>query len=190
MSEASAGSSPSEQGWEHVRRATGELRAAVRDYEEAIEDDPVEPKNHYQLVQALAMLGQAHDAIARYRGRDDLIARRCLAQAYVADGRWPEAAATIESARDDPFMLEQQAEMFSRTGREEEALATWQRALDADPDSIGGHYMRAFLLDRLGRREEAIAEWHAIIDWSHARGNDDDIEWPQQEIERLRAGGA
>jgi tetratricopeptide (TPR) repeat protein len=189
MSDTSTDSSFAQRGWEHVRRATDELRDAVRDYERAIETDPGEPQNHYQLVQAFAMLGQAHDAIARYQGRDDLVSLRCLAQAYVADGRWPEAAATIAHAPDDPFMLEQQAEMLSRTGREEEALATWQRALDANPDSIGGHYLRAFLLERLDRRDQAIAEWQAIIGWSHKRGNDEDIAWPQREIERLRTSG-
>jgi tetratricopeptide (TPR) repeat protein len=146
MNDAAGDSSPALRGWEHVRRATDELRAAVRDYEHAIKNDPGEPKNHYQLVQALTMLGQAHDAIARYRGRDDLISLRCLAQAYVADGRWKEAATTIACAPDDPFMLEQHAEMLARTGREQEALATWQRALDADPDSIWSAGARGPLL--------------------------------------------
>jgi tetratricopeptide (TPR) repeat protein len=180
---SSAGSS----AFEHVRRATEELRAAVQEYERAIDADPSDPTNHYQLVQALAMLRQAHDAIARYRGRDDLISLRCLAQAYVADGRWPEAEAAIARAPEDAFMLEQEAEMLARTGREEEALATWQRALAADPESIGGHYMRAFLLERLGRRAEAIAEWEAIVAWSRGHGADEDAEWPEQEIARLRA---
>ena len=179
---ACAGSSP----FEHVRHASEELRAAVREYELAIAADPGEARNHYELVHALSMLGQAHDAIARYRGREDLISLRCLAQACVADGRWPEAEATIARAPNDAFMLEQQAEMLSRTGREDEALASWQRALAADPESIGGHYMRAFLLERLGRRDEAIAEWEAIITWSRERGNEDDIAWPEQEIARLR----
>jgi tetratricopeptide (TPR) repeat protein len=183
-STSSAASSPAER----VRRASEELHAAVEEYEQAIDADPGDPANHYQLVRALTMLGRAHDAIARYRGRDDLISLRCLAAAYVGDGRWPEAEGTIARAPDDPFMLEQLAEMYSRTGREEEALATWQRALDADPESIGGHYMRAFLLARLGRRDEAIAEWQAIIAWSRRRGNEEDVEWPEQEIARLRAG--
>jgi tetratricopeptide (TPR) repeat protein len=135
------------------------------------------------------MLGQAHDAIARYAGHDDLVSLRCLAQAYVADGRWTEAEATIARAPDDAFMLEQQAEMFSRTGREEEALATWRRALATDRESIGGHYMRAFLLERLGRRDEAISEWEAIIVWSRERGADEDAEWPEREIARLRGSG-
>ncbi|HLY94589.1 MAG TPA: tetratricopeptide repeat protein [Gaiellaceae bacterium] len=173
-----AASSPAER----VAHATEELRAAIREYENASDE-----QSQYQLVHAYAMLGQAHDAIARYRGMDDLVSLRCLAHAYVADGRWPEAAATIARAPEDAFMLEQQAEMFSRTGREEEALATWQRALDANPDSIGGHYMRAFLLDRLGRRDDAIREWEAIIAWSRARGHDEDVEWPEREIARLRA---
>jgi tetratricopeptide (TPR) repeat protein len=180
---ASADSSP----LAHVRRATDELRAAVRAYELAIAADPNEAENHYQLVHALSMLGQAHDAIARYYGRDDMVSLRCLVQAYVAAGRWPEAQATIARAPDDAFMLEQQAEMFSRTGREEEALATWERALAADPESIGGHYMRAFLLDRLGRRDEAIAEWEAVVTWSRERGHDDDLAWPEREIARLTA---
>ena len=177
-STSSAGSSPAEL----VARATGELRAAIAEYETATDE-----QSQYQLVQAYAMLGQAHDAIARYRGRDDLVSLRCLAQAYVADGRWPEAEEIIARAPEDAFMLEQQADMFSRTGREEEALATWRRALDANPDSIGGHYMRAFLLDRMGRRAEAIAEWQAIVAWCRERGNDEDIEWPEREIARLRS---
>ncbi|MFL5912905.1 MAG: hypothetical protein ACJ768_20350 [Gaiellaceae bacterium] len=135
------------------------------------------------------MLGQAHDAIARYRGRDDLISLRCLAQAYVADGRWPDAEATIAQAPQDPFMLEQRAEMLSRTGREEEALATWESALAANPESIGGRYMRAFLLERLGRHAAAIAEWEAIIEWCREHGADEDVEWPEQEIARLRTLG-
>jgi hypothetical protein len=47
--------------------------------------------------------------------------------------------------------------------------------------------MRAFLLARLGRRAEAIAEWEAIIEWSREHGAEDDAEWPEQEIARLRA---
>lgn len=177
-SSSSAGSSPAER----VTRATHELRAAIAEYEAATDE-----QSQYQLVHVYAMLGQAHDAIARYRGKDDLVSLRCLAQAYVADGRWPEAEATIARAPDDAFMLEQQAEMFSRTRREEDALATWQRALDANPESIGGHYMRAFLFDRLGRRDEAIREWEAIIAWSRERGSDEDVEWPEREIERLQS---
>jgi tetratricopeptide (TPR) repeat protein len=182
-SPSSAGSSP----FEHVRRATDELRAAVREYELAIAADPGDAKNHYQLVRALSMLGQAHDAIARYRGRDDLISLRCLAQAYVADGRWPEAEATIARSPDDAFMLEQQAEMFSRTGRGRRRSRRGSARSRPIPESIGGHCMRAFLLERLGRRADAIAEWEAIIEWLRARGNREDAEWPDEEIARLRS---
>jgi tetratricopeptide (TPR) repeat protein len=176
-SSSSAGSSPAER----LKRASDELRAAIRDLETAADE-----QSQYELVRAHSMLGQAHDAIARYAGKDDVVSLRCLAMAYVADGRWPEAQATIDRTPEDPVMLEQQAEMYSRTGREEEALATWQRALDANPDSIGGHYMRAFLLERMGRRDDAISEWEAIVAWCGLRGYDDDVEWPERELARLR----
>src|SRR5438045_7850979 len=117
FSSSSAGSSPAE----HVTRAVEELRAAIAEYETATDE-----QSQYQLVQAYAMLGQAHDAIARYRGRDDLVSLRCLAQAYVADGRWPEAEEVIARAPGDAFMLERQADMFSSTGRGGDGRAKWR----------------------------------------------------------------
>jgi hypothetical protein len=46
--------------------------------------------------------------------------------------------------------------------------------------------MRAFFLERLGRPADATAEWEAIIEWSRERGNEEDTEWPEREIARLR----
>jgi Tfp pilus assembly protein PilF len=186
MAASSSSSSAASSATERIRRATDELRAAVSELEQAIVDDPRDAQAHHQLVSTYAMLGQAHDAIARYRDADDLTSLRCLAQAYVADGRWPEAEATISRAPEDAVMLGLRAEMLARTNREGEALELWRHALEADPESIGGHYMRAFLLERLGRRDEAIAEWEAVVAWSRARGNESDLEWPEREIARLR----
>jgi len=186
MAASSSSSSAASSATERIRRATDELRAAVAELEQAIADDPEDAPAHYQLVKAYAMLGQAHDAVARYLDADSPMSLRCLAQAYVADGRWPEAEATIARAAEDPFMLGLRAEMLSRTGRAEDALVIWQQTLKLDPESIGGHYMRAFLLERLGRRDEAIAEWEAVVAWARERSYDEDVLWPAQEIARLR----
>jgi tetratricopeptide (TPR) repeat protein len=83
-------------------------------------------------------------------------------------------------------MLGLRAEMLSRTGRAEDALVIWQETLELDPESIGGHYMRAFLLARLGRRDEAIAEWEAVVAWVREGSYDEDVLWPAREIARLR----
>jgi tetratricopeptide (TPR) repeat protein len=170
------------RGWEHQTRAWEELRAAVREYQAAIEADPGNAKAHYQLVGALAALGQPHDAIARYEGADDIVSLRCLAAAYCAAGRWAEAQAVIDRAPDDPLLLWHQGSVHEAAGRYEEALATWERSLT--DDSIDGRYSRAFLFDRLGRRDEAIGEWTAIAAFSP-----EGAEWPEREIERLHGLG-
>jgi hypothetical protein len=79
-------------------------------------------------------------------------------------------------------------ELRAAAGELEQAIADdpEQQTLKLDPESIGGHYMRAFLLARLGRRHEAIAEWEAVVAWVRERSYDEDVLWPAQEIARLR----
>jgi tetratricopeptide (TPR) repeat protein len=183
-----------ERGFASQTRAEKDLHEAIRLYERALAVDPSFAKAHYQLVAAYVALGRAHDAVARYEQRlaerPDTLSHRCLAQAYVGAGRWGDAQRTIDAglalARGDAFLLEQEGELLARTGRAEEALAAWRRALDADATSIGGHYSRAFLLERLGRPAEAAGEWEAVIAWCRERGYDEDTEWPQRELARLR----
>jgi tetratricopeptide (TPR) repeat protein len=182
-----------DRGFDRQTRAEQALQDAVVFYERAVDADPSLEKAHYQLVGAFVALGRSHDAVARYERRlaeqPDLLSHRCLAQAYVGAGRWDEARRTIAAglalAPRDAFLLEQEGELLARTGRMDDALAAWQRALDADPSSIGGHYSRAFLLERLGRRDEAVAEWRAIVDWCRERGYAEDLEWPRHELGRL-----
>jgi tetratricopeptide (TPR) repeat protein len=184
-----------DRGLAYQAHASGDLREAIRCYERAIGLDPSLAKPHYQLVAALAALGQAHDAASIYERRlakapDDVVAHRCLAQAQVAAGLWDDAARTIERglalAPDDAFLLEQEGGLLAGTGCNEEALHVLERALDADSSSIG-RYSRAFLLERLGRPAEAAAEWEAILEWCRERGYDDDMAWPAQELARLRS---
>jgi hypothetical protein len=54
-----------------------------------------------------------------------------------------------------------------------------------DSNNISGDYSSAFLLEREGRLAEAADQWRAILDWSLARGNELDAEWPRRELDRL-----
>jgi hypothetical protein len=47
-------------------------------------------------------------------------------------------------------------------------------------------YSTAFLLERDGRLQEAVETWRYIIEWCEARDYRQDVEWPRQEIGRLR----
>ena len=185
-----------DRGLAHQTNAWDELREALSCYECAIELDPSFEKAHYQLVVVYVALGQALDAAAVYQRRlvdspNDLLAHRCLAQAYVAAGRWDDAGRTIDAglalAPDDAFLLEQQGALFEGLGHVEQALSAWQRALEADQTSIGGRYSRAFLLERIGRRSAAASEWESILTWLRERGYDEDSEWPERELARLRS---
>jgi tetratricopeptide (TPR) repeat protein len=127
-----------DRGYIHQIRGTNELREAIRWYEGALELDPAFASAHYHLVGAFILLGQAHDVIDRYQRRiaedpADLVAYRCLAQGYVAAGRWVDAAVTIEAGRrlapEDVVLLDIERCLLAGTGRPDEALGAWQRAL-------------------------------------------------------------
>lgn len=59
---------------------------------------------------------------------------------------------------DDPHVLQNIAIAFSRTSQPEEAIRTYRRALQIDPDLAGAHYGLAFLL--LKRGDTAHAGLH------------------------------
>jgi tetratricopeptide (TPR) repeat protein len=174
------------------------LRVAASQYEHAIELAPDWEKPRYQLLQARAALFESHNTIAVYRKRlatapDDIREYRYLARAYLLAGDHREAERVIADglglAPDDARLVEMQGEVDAVTGRVEDALSHWRRALALDRGQISAHYLSAFLLEREGRLDGAIAKWRAIIDWSVARGYTLDAEWPRRELERLTKPG-
>jgi Tfp pilus assembly protein PilF len=167
----------------HARRT---LHAAVSAYERAIELDPAAEKARFQLINAQASLFHQDVAIARYEGTEQ---PRLLAFAYLRARDFAAVrrtvAAGLEAAPDDALLIELDGDALAATGHPDAALERWRRALELDPENISGHYSAAFLLEREGRIAEAAAEWQAIIDWSLARGNELDAEWPRSELQRL-----
>jgi tetratricopeptide (TPR) repeat protein len=177
----------------HGRRS---LRQAVTQYERAIELDPSVDKVRYQLISARAGLREAEREIDVYEKRlaaapGDVREYRFLACAYLAAGAYGKAREVVERglalAPDAPILIYDRGEARSKTGDPDGALADWRRALDLEPEDIGPLYMSAFLFEREGRTQEAIQAWRSILDWSQARGNDLDTEWPMRELERLIA---
>ena len=171
------------------------IEAAIASYEQAVELDPDAEKARVQLIHAQAALSRQDEAIAHHRQRladrpDDLSAHRLLAYAHItahdyhAADRLIEAGLAIEP--NDARLVELRGAVLAATGDPDGALATWQRALELDPDNISGHYSRAFLLERSGRLEEAAGEWRAILAWSEAHGSPLDAEWPRRELARLQ----
>ncbi len=185
------------QEW-HGRRA---IRAAADRYEQAIAVDPQYDKPHWQLVSALAALGEAEKAIDRYRqmvadAPGEVRGYRFLACAYRYANDYERAAQVIRQGLDlipdDPSLIEQQGDVYAATGRPDDALACWQRAFALAPDDYGisMRYSAAALLERQGRLAEAAGEWRFIVDWCEQRRYDLAADWPKRELQRLTAQAA
>jgi tetratricopeptide (TPR) repeat protein len=179
----------------HGRRA---IRAAVDRYEQAIAVDPRYDKPHRQLIGALAALGDADNAIDRYRRMvadvpGEVRGYRFLACAHRYAGDYERAGQVIRQGLDlvpdDPSLVEQHGDVYAATGLPDDALTCWQRAFELAPDDYGisMRYSAAALLERHGRLAEAAEEWRFIVDWCERRGYHLDADWPKRELQRLTA---
>jgi len=63
----------------------------------------------------------------------------------------------------DPRILQNMAIAYSRTGRLEEAIRTYRRALELDPALSGAHYGLGFLLLRRGDTDGAVEHLEAFL---------------------------
>jgi tetratricopeptide (TPR) repeat protein len=179
--------------------ARNQLREAVVQYERAIKMNPSLDKVRYQLISARAGLQETDREVDVYEKRlaqapGDLREYRFLACAYLAAGAYDKAREVAERglslAPNDAILIYDRGEARSKTGDPEGALADWRLALTLDTEDIGPLYMSAFLFEREDRIPEAIEAWQSILDWSLARDNKLDMEWPNRELERLRGEAA
>ncbi|MDQ3697568.1 MAG: tetratricopeptide repeat protein [Gemmatimonadota bacterium] len=90
----------------------------------------------------------------------------------------------------DPRILQNMGIAFSRTGRIEEAVRCYRRALDLDPRLSGAHYGLAFLL--LKRGEPGAAEQHLSAFLAHPPAGTDSERWvvhARQTLDKIRFDG-
>ena len=173
------------------------LREALDRYEQALQLDPAADKAHWQLIWIHAMLRQPERAVAIYERMfaavPDLRERRFLARAYALAGVWDRSRELVDgglaTAPEDWQLIELRGDIRAANGDPGGALADWRRAHELEPENLSSIYSSAFLLEREGRIDEAVAAWRHILEWSRARGNDLDAEWPRREIDRLSGQG-
>jgi tetratricopeptide (TPR) repeat protein len=185
-----------EFGYLQELHGTRSIRAAVDCYERAIAADPHYDKPHWQLIHTMATLGQADRAVDRYQqwladAPADLRPRRFLAAALMSARDYDRAEQVIRGgldlAPDDPMLIVQHGDLLEATGRPDDALASWQRAVTLGPDDMSPRYSMAFLLERQGRLAEAAGQWRHIITWCDEHGYAISADWPRRELHRLEA---
>jgi Flp pilus assembly protein TadD len=99
----------------------------------------------------------------------------------------------LRDTPNDLRVLQNMAIAFSRTGRNEEAVRAYRRALEIDPALSGAHYGLAFLLVKRG--DSAGAEKHLRAFLSQPPSGEEAERWirhAEATLEQLRnpAGGA
>ena len=75
----------------------------------------------------------------------------------------PALMSRVQANPKDEEALLELAELFSRTENWEKSLFFWTKALELNPDNLGGHYHRAYTLVELQRYEEAISDYEFIL---------------------------
>ena len=91
----------------------------------------------------------------------------------------------------DPKVLQNMAIAFSKTGRLEEAVRCYRRALDLEPTLSGAHYGLAFLLLRQGDTRGAQEHLELFLDQPPKSVEADRwVRHARQTVESLRVGGS
>ncbi len=85
----------------------------------------------------------------------------------------------------DPKILQNIAIAYSRTGRLEEAVRAYRRALEAAPELAGAHYGLAFLLLKRGDRAGAMSHLTAFL--THPPANAEMERWVRHAEQTLAA---
>jgi tetratricopeptide (TPR) repeat protein len=91
---------------------------------------------------------------------------------------------------DDFRVLQNMAIAYSKTGRQEEAIKAYARALEVEPKLSGAHYGLAFLLLKKGDLDGAAEHLEAFL--RHPpKGSESDkwVQHAQQTLEQIRGGG-
>ena len=170
------------------------IRRAIEQYQRSIDLAPGDDKVQYMWIGAKGSLGEAEDAIIRYREQvaaspRDVRGLRFLAYAYLAAKDFEAASGVIEAglalAPDDVALLDNRGEVKAHEGDPDGALADWRRAHERDPENFSPVYASAFLLEREGRLAEAVEAWRRILDYATEHGWELTAAWPRQEIQRL-----
>ncbi len=92
---------------------------------------------------------------------------------------------------DDPKVLQNMAIAFSKTGRLDEAVRCYRRALDLDPHLSGAHYGLAFLLLKRGDMKGAQEQLQLFLEQPPRSAEADRwVRHARQTLNALQNGGA
>ena len=109
--------------------------------------------------------------------------QHACARAMIADGRYADAyehyKRMLEIFPRDPNALVNYGLLAARLNQPEEAVDSWQRAVDVDPSQVNAHLYLAEAFDQRGEPASATRHWRSFLEL--AAHLDDSVVTPQQE---------
>jgi Flp pilus assembly protein TadD len=136
------------------------------------------------------MLGGKSDDVLKPQRLDYLNEALALERQGDFDAALTSYRLALRDHPNDPRILQNMAIAFSRTGRLEEAVRAYTKALELDPQLSGAHYGLAFLQLKRGDTASASSHLQAFLDapptgteadrWvRHARQTLDELNAPK-----------
>ncbi|MFB3893343.1 MAG: tetratricopeptide repeat protein [Phycisphaerae bacterium] len=157
--------------WGRVLIEAGRPQQAIDKYLEALDLKGDLVPARYGLAEAYIRIGKPdlavphlHAPLEQYANSPD--ARLALATALAAAGNFDESIAQCRDAialRDSPAAHNTLGYALQMTGKAQEAIGEFQRAIYLDPKFLPAHYNLGMVLEGAGRTREAIWELRQAI---------------------------
>lgn len=149
-----AGAAGAEAGWEEGVAAfkSGDLEVAASNFEEVVAKQPDWPGGHFMLGQVLLKQHKRKDALEHLKKAyelkpSDVSYQYALGQAYLQNGRYPEAAQVLQKINPASLPKAQQARYqkqlaaaLGRSGDSGAALGALKRAAESNPDDAAAWF--------------------------------------------------
>ncbi len=159
----------------------GDVRAAIRLYEELIKIQPASVEARTNLGVAMARVGRYNDAVAQYNealkrapGNPSILLN--LALAWYKQAAFDKAAVNLERLRakhpENRQSLYLLADCYLRLGRNEDAVALLQPAYNANPNDRAVDFALGTALIRAGQ----IKQGEVIIEQVAKTGNQNEVD--------------
>jgi tetratricopeptide (TPR) repeat protein len=172
-----------------LRTAEGNLPALLR----AAQINPYDSFVEERIARAETQQGQHDQAVAALTravslNPTSITLQQAAARALIADGRYADAYAhyqkMLERFPRDSDALTNYGLLAARLGHPEEAIDSWEKSVDANPDQPNAHLYLAEAYDQRGEPVAAARHWNLFLQYAAAnpQGAPDAPTFSRQQI--------
>ncbi|MFZ3215691.1 MAG: tetratricopeptide repeat protein [Candidatus Acidiferrales bacterium] len=171
-----------------LRTADGNLPALLR----AAQINPYDSSVEERIARAETQQGKRDEAVAALQravaiNPSSIALQEACARALIEDGRYADAYAHYQNMLQrfprDADALVNYGLLATRLGHPEEAMDSWEKAVDVNPNQPNAHLYLAEAFDQRGEAAAAARHWNLFLQLAATSGRaapDDPVLGPQQ----------